>query len=58
MLDDGGYDQVAGEAVIVGGWDRGPHDRGYFGVYLNAALPIRLQSSEDWARAHRAARRN
>jgi hypothetical protein len=49
---------VAGEAVIVGGWDRGPHDRGYFGVYLNAALPIRLQSSEDWARAHRAARRN
>lgn len=45
-----GYGRAACEAVIVGGWDRGPTNRGYFGVRLNACLPFRLQSADEWKR--------
>ena len=31
-------DELECRAVIRGGWDRGPKDRGYFGIYLD--LPI------------------
>ena len=30
-------------ALIVGGWDRGPDDQGYFGIKLD--LPIRVADS-------------
>jgi hypothetical protein len=43
-LIQGGFETVSCEAVINGGWDRGPSDRGHFGVRLNAALPFRLQA--------------
>ncbi len=49
-LRAGDYDRAACEAVIVGGWDRGAGDRGYFGVRLNACRPFRLEAAEDWAR--------
>lgn len=39
---------VTCKAKIVGGWDRGRHDRGYFGVKLSLALPLKV------ARANRA----
>jgi hypothetical protein len=42
-----GFDVVSCEAVINGGWDRGPGDRGHFGVRLNAALPSRLHAAAD-----------
>lgn len=30
------------KAKIVGGWDRGRHDRGYFGVKLSLSLPPKV----------------
>lgn len=54
-LRHGGYADAACEASIVGGWDRGHDDTGYFGVRLNAALPFEIFSPEQWRRvkAHR-----
>lgn len=49
-LAAGGYDRAGCEAVIVGGWDRGPADTGFFGVRLNACRPFRLIPAEQWAR--------
>jgi Bacterial PH domain len=49
-LQIGGYDRAACEAMIVGGWDRGGADHGYFGVRLNACRPFRLESAAAWAR--------
>jgi hypothetical protein len=46
-LEASGFEIVSCEAVINGGWDRGPDDRGHFGVRLNAALPLRLQAAAD-----------
>jgi hypothetical protein len=51
-LLSGDYGRAACEAVIVGGWERGPKDRGSFGVRLNARLPFRLQSVQEWERSH------
>ena len=51
-LSSGGYGRAACEAIILGGWDRGPSDRGSFGVRLNARLPFRLQSTAEWERSH------
>ena len=36
-LREAGHPRLVGvcKAVIRGGWDRGPHDRGYFGVWLD-----------------------
>jgi hypothetical protein len=42
------FRDAACEAEIVGGWDRGPVDRGFFGVRLNTCLPFRLCSGEQW----------
>jgi hypothetical protein len=44
-LEESEFETVSCEAVINGGWDRGPDDRGHFGVCLNAALPFRLQAT-------------
>jgi hypothetical protein len=33
---------ISCKAKIVGGWDRGEGDRGYFGVKLSLALPPRI----------------
>jgi hypothetical protein len=48
----GGYDRAACEAVVVGGWERSPKDRGSFGVRLNARLPFKFQSADEWQRGH------
>ena len=53
-LERSGYSRAACEAVIVGGWDRGPRDRGDFGVRLNTRRPFQLQSAEEWAKPRRA----
>jgi hypothetical protein len=52
VLRRGAFADAACEALIVGGWDRGGHDWGYFGVRLNACLPFDMCSVEDW-HAHR-----
>jgi hypothetical protein len=49
-----GYERAACEAVIVGGWDRGPNDRGTFGVRLNAYLPFKFESADQWERRLRS----
>lgn len=36
------YTAAACRARIRGGWDRGPDDRGYYGVKLDAILPFNL----------------
>jgi hypothetical protein len=36
-----GFADVASEAMIVGGWDRG-EDQGFFGLRLNAYLPFKI----------------
>jgi hypothetical protein len=33
---------VTCKAKIIGGWDRGKQDRGYFGVKLSLALPLKV----------------
>ena len=35
---------VTCKAKIVGGWDRGREDRGYFGVKLSLALPLKVHA--------------
>jgi hypothetical protein len=41
QLRDAGYSTITARcrAKIVGGWDRGPNDRGHFGIRLD--LPVR-----------------
>jgi hypothetical protein len=39
-----GFADVAGEAMIVGGWDRGA-DQGFFGLRLNACLPFKIEAA-------------
>jgi len=36
---------VTCKAKVVGGWDRGRDDRGYFGVKLSLALPMKVQAA-------------
>jgi len=45
-LRRGGFADAASEAIIVGGWDRGGHDWGYFGVRLNAFMPFECVTAE------------
>jgi hypothetical protein len=52
-LEHAGFGRAACEAVVVGGWDHGPRDRGDFSVRLNACRPFRLQSGEEWAKRRR-----
>jgi hypothetical protein len=40
------FADAACEAVIVGGWDRGGNDWGYYGVRLNAVTPFEFMSAE------------
>jgi len=47
-LRKGRYTDAACEALIVGGWDRGGHDRGTFGVRLNAQMPLKLFPAKEW----------
>lgn len=49
-LRHAGFADAACEAMIIGGWDRGKWDQGLFGVRLNARLPFRLCSAEQWKR--------
>jgi hypothetical protein len=49
-LRRGGFADAATEALIVGGWDRGGHDRGYFGVRLNAYMPFECVTAEVYER--------
>ena len=44
------YADAACEAMIVGGWDRGGNNKGYFGVRLNARLPFRIYPAKEWHR--------
>jgi len=56
VLGAGGYADAACEAELVGGWDRGGDDQGYFGVRLNACLPFSLYPAQEWhRRRHEAA---
>lgn len=48
VLRSSGFADAACEALIVGGWDRGGHDWGYYGVRLNAILPFSLYSADEW----------
>ena len=43
-----GYADAVCEAEIVGGWDRGPEDRGYVGLRLNAFLPFRIVAADQY----------
>lgn len=45
-LQRAGYADAVCEAEIVGGWDRGPEDRGYVGLRLNAFLPFRIVAAD------------
>ncbi len=47
-LNDARFADAACEALIVGGWDRGGHDKGYFGVRLNAYTPFSLYPAREW----------
>jgi Protein of unknown function (DUF4236)/HIRAN domain len=40
-----GYGEASCRALIVGGWDRGKNDQGSFGVKLDIALPLHIQSA-------------
>lgn len=35
---------LACKAKVTGGWDRGPDDRGHFGVRLDISLPLRIEA--------------
>ena len=50
-LREGDFADAASEALIVGGWDRGGHDWGYFDVRLNTLLPFNINSAADWHRS-------
>jgi HIRAN domain len=52
ILHQAGFADAACEALIVGGWYRGGHDWGYFGVRLNACLPFNVYTAREWS--HRA----
>ena len=56
-LRHAGFDEAACEAMIVGGWDRGDGDQGSFGVRLNARIPFRFESADQWQQGHTSARR-
>ena len=45
-LRRGGFAAAASEALIVGGWDRGGHDWGYFGVRLDLYVPFECVTAE------------
>lgn len=45
-----GYNQVASEAIIAGGWHRPGQEDGYFGVRLNATMPFRFVSASEYFR--------
>lgn len=44
---------VTCKAKIVGGWERGPDDRGYFGVRLSLALPLKVHKAVSPKRSKR-----
>ena len=44
------FADAACEALIVGGWNRGGHDWGYFGVRLNISTPFKIDSAAEWQR--------
>jgi len=50
LLRRAGFADAACEAEIVGGWDRGDSNQGYYGVRLNAFLPFQVYSAREWAR--------
>ena len=49
-LRKAGCADAVSEAVIVHGWDRNADGQGAFGVRLNASVPFRLQSVQNWKR--------
>jgi hypothetical protein len=49
-LRRGGFADAASEALVVGGWDCGGHDWGYFGVRLNAFMPFECVTAEVFER--------
>lgn len=50
-LHQSGYADAACEALIVGGWLRGAADWGWVGLRLNAALPFRIVSVDQYSRS-------
>lgn len=52
-LRKGGFSDAGCLAAIVGGWVRRGSDEGYVGVRLDARLPFRLCSAEEWQRMRR-----
>jgi hypothetical protein len=36
------------KALIIGGWDRGGHDWGYYGVRLDACMPFSIVTATAW----------
>jgi hypothetical protein len=56
MLRRSGFADVACEAEIVGGWVRGPNDWGYVGARLNAEMPFKIISAEQYGRQNQAAK--
>jgi hypothetical protein len=49
VLRQSGYADAACEALIVGGWLRGAADWGWVGLRLNAALPFRIISVDQYS---------
>jgi len=43
-----GFADAACEAEIIGGWLRGEHDWGYVGVRLNACLPFKIITADQY----------
>ena len=50
-LRQSGYVDAACEALIVGSWLRGAADWGWVGLRLNAALPFRIISVDQYSRS-------
>ena len=48
VLSKGRFAEAVCEALIVGGWDRGGHDWGYYLVRLNTCMPFNIYSMVEW----------
>jgi hypothetical protein len=51
VLTVSGFEDVACEAEIVGGWVRSADDWGYVGLRLNACFPFNIVSADKYLRA-------
>jgi hypothetical protein len=53
-MNNAGFDRVASEAIIIGGWHRRGAEDGYFGVRLNAVMPFKFLTASAYLRNRQA----